>query len=147
MNLQHENTNSKGDFVLKNRFKRSFYRFLVYKNKSEPKISIYVFKVLHFPLKFPLPHWTPSWGCPSPSAGITPHLGEGGRPQVDPWMEASWRTRLTSTRPLRLSWVKLQVKKSFYIFLKSYSFWIYTWLKNFILLLVMFLYKFYFFYG
>ena len=36
MNSQHENANSKGDFVLKkNSFKNLFYRFLVYKTKSD----------------------------------------------------------------------------------------------------------------
>ena len=33
--LQHKNTNSIGGFVLKNGFKRSVQRFLVYRNKSD----------------------------------------------------------------------------------------------------------------
>ena len=37
---QHKNSNSKGDFVLKNGLKRSFKRFLVYKNKLESKYEI-----------------------------------------------------------------------------------------------------------
>ena len=35
VNSQEKNYNSKGDFVSKPSFKRSFYRFLVYKNKSD----------------------------------------------------------------------------------------------------------------
>ena len=35
VNSQEKNSNSKGDFVSKPSFKRSFFRFLVYKNKSD----------------------------------------------------------------------------------------------------------------
>ena len=42
MSSQHENTNSKGDFVLKARFKVRFkdFKYTIYKDKSESKISI-----------------------------------------------------------------------------------------------------------
>ena len=40
VNTQHMNTNLNGEFVLKTGLKRSFYRFQVYKNKSESKIYI-----------------------------------------------------------------------------------------------------------
>ena len=35
MNLQHQNTNSKGDFVLKNRFETFIFKNLLYKHKSD----------------------------------------------------------------------------------------------------------------
>ena len=35
VNSQHENTNLNGDFLFKTDFKRSFQRFLLYKNKSD----------------------------------------------------------------------------------------------------------------
>ena len=35
VNSQHEKTNLKGDFVIKNRFKRFVLRFMVYKDKSD----------------------------------------------------------------------------------------------------------------
>ena len=40
MNSQGEYTYSKGDFVLKTRFKTFIKKFLVYKNKSESKIKV-----------------------------------------------------------------------------------------------------------
>ena len=42
MNSQKENTDSKGDFVLKTGFKRSVLRFLEYENKSEYIIKGFV---------------------------------------------------------------------------------------------------------
>ena len=35
INSQHNTTNSKGDFVHKKGFRRSFERFMLYKNKSD----------------------------------------------------------------------------------------------------------------
>ena len=35
VNSQHENTNTKDDFVLKKQFKRKLNRFLLYKKKSD----------------------------------------------------------------------------------------------------------------
>ena len=40
VNSQHDNSNSKGHFLLKNELKRSFKRFLVYNNKLESKYEI-----------------------------------------------------------------------------------------------------------
>ena len=41
VNSQHEYTNSKGEFVLENRFKMFILKYLEYKNKSESKMYFF----------------------------------------------------------------------------------------------------------